>query len=266
MSPFDLEQGKISVRLSESVYSQLFADVDDFAFIKNNGEKNPNAFFNQLLPNLIAYRLKKRKSLREFLENNFRHCIKEHCQNKVFSMMDDLFDTVYFDDYQEFYHNHRLHFRLTKSNIINLQGFFNELQEQNYNTTSYLRNLFNEYANMKQDKREGICFAGAYSLLKNAVSERLPVSCSYENKDYLLFPYDLDLNYVDGSIYLLALNGIKTTRIHALRLSHLRNISLKRNDTFSFKESLIEKFEYLVNIFDYTNKPTIYASKLTPNK
>ena len=30
MPPFDLEQGKLSVRVSEGVYYQLLADIDDF--------------------------------------------------------------------------------------------------------------------------------------------------------------------------------------------------------------------------------------------
>ena len=77
MPPFDLEQGKLSVRVSEGVYYQLLADIDDFGFRKSDGSDNANAFFNQLLPNLIAYRIEKRKDLRKYLKNNIIHCIKE---------------------------------------------------------------------------------------------------------------------------------------------------------------------------------------------
>lgn len=36
MSPFDLEQGKISVRVCDGVYFQLLADIDDFDLKKSN--------------------------------------------------------------------------------------------------------------------------------------------------------------------------------------------------------------------------------------
>lgn len=35
MPPFDLERGKLSVRVSEGVYFQLLADINDFEFKKN---------------------------------------------------------------------------------------------------------------------------------------------------------------------------------------------------------------------------------------
>lgn len=130
MSPFDLEQGKLSVRVSEGVYYQLLADIEDFNFQKSNGEQNANAFFNQLLPNLISYRFEKRKDLRNYLENNIRHCIKENFQDKLFSFLDDLFDKSYFDDYREYYHRHIFHFRLNKSNIINLQSFLKDYKNK----------------------------------------------------------------------------------------------------------------------------------------
>ena len=96
--PFDLDQGKLSVRVSESVYYQLLADIDDFGFTKSDGSDNTSGFFNQLLPNLIAYRREKRKDLRKYLENNIIHCIKDNYQDKLLYFMDDLFDYSYFDD------------------------------------------------------------------------------------------------------------------------------------------------------------------------
>ncbi|MGN0824627.1 MAG: hypothetical protein ACI4MB_06145 [Candidatus Coproplasma sp.] len=262
MPPFDLERGKISVRVSEGVYYQLLADIDDFKFKKANGEQNANAFFNQLIPNIIDYRVDKRRELRKYLEINIKHCIKECFQEKLLYDMDDLFDNTYFDDYREQYHRHVFHFRLNKSNIIRLQNFFDELQAHNQNKTSYLRNLFNEYANMRKDKREAICFDSEYKLLKRAIDSKLSISCAYQDNIYSLIPYKVDLNYIDGSLYLIALEVDDTRICHVFRLSWLRNIELKEIYEYQFIQEGINKLEYIIYNYDYTNKPTINLCRL----
>ncbi len=262
MPPFDLEQGKLSVRVSEGVYYQLLADIDDFNFRKYDGSDNLSGFFNQLLPNLIAYRIEKRKDLRKYLENNIIHCIKDNYQDKLLYFMDDLFDYSYFDDYREHYHRHTFHFRLQKANIIKLQSFFDELESQNQNKTSYLRNLFNEYANMRKDKREAICFDEEYSILCRAIDNKCLITCSYNDENYSLVPYKIDLNYIDGSLYLLALEADKSHICHTFRLCHLRNILQKGVHQFEFSDKAIKKLEYLIYKYDYTGKSTIDLSKL----
>lgn len=257
MQPFDLEQGKLSVRVSEGVYYQLLADIEEFNFKKTNGNKNSNAFFNKLLPNLISFRFEKRKDLRDFLENNFKHCIKDNFKNKVFDIMDDLFDTVYFDDYRENYHRHILHFRLNKTNIIELQSFFDDLNNQNQNKTSYLRNLFNEYANMRKDKRESVCFSEEIALLNNAVKNKLLISCSYNNDYYNLIPFTIDLNYIDDSLYLLALESKRTNICHTFKISSIRNITIKTPYEFKFDNTTLEKLKHIIYKYDYTNKDTL---------
>ena len=262
MPPFDLEQGKLSVRVSEGVYYQLLADIDDFGFRKADGTDNANAFFNQLLPNLIAYRVEKRKDLRKYLENNIIHCIKDNYQDKILYFMDDLFDYSYFDDYREHYHRHTFHFRLNKANIIKLQAFFDELAAQNQNKTSYLRNLFNEYANMRKDKREALCFEEESSLLWRAIDNKASITCSFKEENYSLIPYKVDLNYVDGSLYLLALEMDNPSICHTFRLCWLRNIVVKDNDEFEFDDKTREKLEYIIEEYDYTYKTTLYMNRL----
>lgn len=262
MAPFDLDQGKLSVRVSEGVFYQLLADISDFEFMKSDGSENPNAFFNQLLPNLILYRLNKRKNLRAYLENNIIHCIKENYQEKLLDFMDDLFDYSYFDDGDEHYHRETFHFRLNKANIIKLQGFFEELESQQRNKTSYLRNLFNEYANMRKDKRECICFNKEYSVLCHAIDDKRSITCSFNGENYSLIPYRVDLNYVDGSLYLLALEKGKPHICHVFRLCWLRNVIKKDFCEFEFNDETVDKLEYLIYEYDYTGKTTINLSEI----
>ena len=262
MPPFDLDQGKLSVRVSEGVYYQMLADIDDFSFKKTDGSSNVSGFFNQLLPQLIAYRISKRKDLRGFLEKNIVHCIKENYQDKLLDFMDDLFDYSYFDDYREHYHRHTFHFRLQKTNIIKMQGFFDELEVQNQNKTSYLRNLFNEYANMRKDRREALCFSEEYSILYQAIRKGCMITCTFKGKNYTVLPYKIDLNYVDGSLYLLAIEIEKTNICHTFRLCWLRNIAQKETYGYEFTDKAIAKLEYLIYNYDYTGKTTIDLSKL----
>jgi len=262
MPPFDLEQGKLSVRVSEGVYYQFLADIEEFKFTKSDGSENANAFFNQLIPNLIAYRIEKRKDLRKFFENNIVHCIKESYQDKLLYYMDDLFNYSYFDDYREHYHNYMFHFRLNKSNIINLQDFFDELAAQNQNKTTYLRNLFNEYANMRKDKREAICFDNEYSTVRRAISENLSINCYYNGENYSLIPYKVDLNYADGSLYLLSIEVGKPNLCHAFKVCWLRNVSLKETYFYQFSDKTKKKLDYLIYEYDYTDKPNIFLSRL----
>lgn len=143
-----------------------------------------------------------------------------------------------------------------------MQGFFDELEAQNQNKTTYLRNLFNEYANMRKDKRETICFDDEYSLLCHAINNKRSVTCSYKGESYSLLPYKIDLNYVDGSLYLLALETNTPHICHTFRLSHLRNIIQKEVHEFEFSDKATKKLEYLIYKYDYTDKDTINLSKL----
>ena len=264
MAPFDLEQGKISVRLSEGVYFQLLADVEDFNFKKANGTLNPNAFFNHLLPNLIAYRIAKRKSLRSYIKKSILGYVKDNYKNNFLYRMDDLFDFCYFDDNQEHYHRETIHFRLNKSNIIQLQDFFNELEKLKEKKTTYLRNLFNEYASMRKDKRECICFDDEYAILCHAISKNLSVTCLYKNEKHTIIPVRIDLNYIDGSIYLLALNTENTNICHAFRLCWLRDLKENPSPIHSnIDNELIKKIEYLIYEYDYTDKPNIDLTQIT---
>lgn len=256
MPPFDLEQGKMSVRVSEGVYYQLMADIYDFDFQKQN------TFLNKLIPNLVAYRVEKRRDLRDFLEKNIIHCIKDSFQDKLLYIMDDMFDYAYFDDYRENYHRHTLHFRLNKENIINLQAFFNELQMQNQNKTSYLRNLFNEYANMRKDKRESLFFDKECYLISNAIERKTAINCMFKNANYTLIPYKIDLNYVDGSLYLIALETDNLQACHAFRLCWLRNIIIQEMDVPKVDNKITKKLEYIIYEYDYTGESNINLSKL----
>ena len=262
MSYFDLDQGKLSVRVSEGVYYQLLADMEDFNFCKKNNKTNANAFFNQLLPNLVDYRFKKRKYLRHYFQDNIEFCIKESYRGKLLLFIDDLFDYSYFDDYKENYHNYTFHFRLSKTNIIGLQNFFDELKAQNRNKTTYLRNLFNQYSNMRKDNRESLCFNKELITLKNAILEKHAIICFYKNIAYNLIPYKIDLNYVDGSLYLLALEKDTPRICHAFRLCWLRNIIVKETYEYKFSDKAIKKLNYLIYHYDYTEKATIDLSRL----
>lgn len=143
-----------------------------------------------------------------------------------------------------------------------MKGFFDELESQNQNKTSYLRNLFNEYANMRKDKREGLCFDNEYSFLCHAINNKYSITCSFKDENYSLLPYKVDLNYIDGSLYLLALETENPHICHTFRLCWLRNIVQKEVHEFEFSEKAIKKLEYLIYKYDYTGKTTINLSKL----
>ena len=254
MSPFDLDQGKISVRVAENVYLQLLADIEDFEFKKSDGKLNANAFYNKLLPNLILYRARKRRDLRNFLEKNFKYCTKDGFQDKLFNSLDDLFDSVYFDDYREYYHRQRVHFRLRKSNIISLQKVFDELEEHNTNKTSYIRNLFNEYAYMKKDKREQLCFQQEYILLNKAISNGNMITCICNGEKLSLLPYRLELNYMDDSLNLFSVDMDKKGVCRVLRLCSIRNIYVRETENYVINDELLRKIDYILDELDYTEK------------
>lgn len=260
---FDLDQGKLSVRVSESVHRQILVDAENFNFKKDNGENNLNAFLNRLLPRLVEYRMQKRNSLRVFWENNFRQCIKENYQEDVFSILDDLFDTVYFSD-RDFYHHKTLHFRLTKSNILSLQGFFDELERSNKNKTTYLRNLFNEYANMKLEQREILCFKEEYLSLSWAMSHNLSVNLEYDGEDYTLLPFALPLNYQDGSTYLIATQTRNPNVCHAFKLCSIRNVMILDFEETSYKhdENTAKKLSHIINEVDYSTVSTFNLNEI----
>lgn len=115
---------------------------------------------------------------------------------------------------------------------------------------------------MRKDKREGLCFDDEYSLICNAINNKCTIVCSFKDKTYSLLPYKIDLNYVDGSLYLLALETQNPNICHTFRLCWLRNLIKKEVHDFEFSDKIIQKLEYLIYDYDYTGKTTISLSKL----
>jgi hypothetical protein len=222
---FDLEQGKISVRLSEGVYNQLKADIVFFAFKKEKGGWNENAFFNKLIPNLIDYRTSKRNQLRDYIKDNFECCIKDEFREKVYYVLDDIFNTVYFNDYNENYHSLRIHFRLNKENIINLNDFFVELETKNIKKTSYIRNLLNEYCDMNRDKREWLCFKTEFDWINSSQPKVSRIEFEYRNKYYSICLYTLELHKITNEWFVIGFDMNKPFYLRAFRLCELKDIT-----------------------------------------
>lgn len=205
------------------MFKLLQEDVKRFGFKKANGQANPNAFFNQILPNLLSYRVQKRSRLRQYMSKNFKHCIKKEYQDDVLSILDDLFDYVYFDDINESYHNKTIHLRLNKWNMLRMESFFDELDEFGEKRTSYLRNLLNEYTKMRQDERESICFADQHERIWVAMETRTFVTCKYMGVENRMCPLAFEVG-PDGYLYVLAMSEDAEFLFEPIRLSFIEKV------------------------------------------
>lgn len=119
---------------------------------------------------------------------------------------------------------------------------------------------------MRKDKRESICFEKEYSLLRSAINDKSSITCTFQDENYSLIPYKTDLNYVDGSLYLIAVEIDNPNICHTFRLCWLRDIVIKDNYKFEFGNKAVEKLEYIIYEYDYTNKITINLNRLKIKK
>lgn len=243
---FDLDQGRVSVRLSEYVYRSLTDDMREFSFDNNKKMYNKNAFLNKLLPNLIIYRDSKRDRLSRYIKDNFECCIVPQYRDKVLFSIDGIFDFIYFDDFYETYHTEVLHFRFNKENIPILQKVCKELNETGMKKTAYLRNLLNEYVSMSVYMRQRLLYMKECQSIEYAIRNSLSISLKTNDKNTCCIPIEIKFSNNDHKWHIIILSDNK--QLNAIRVCDIIQLELGdcRHIIFSKEEEAIIK-DYIEN-------------------
>ena len=179
----DFEEGRISIRLSEGTFYALQRDISNFCFLNSDGSCNENGFYNCILPILHENRSIYRERLRNVLKKRFSNKIKPEYREEIFEELDDIFNTVQFEDKGIQYHQAKLDIRLSKDNMKFFSPIFSLLKKQNIPKSAYIRNLLNQYVSLRNDEREYLCYINEYEELMKASLDKLVVEYIENGKE-----------------------------------------------------------------------------------
>ena len=253
----DFEEGRISIRLSDGTFFALKKDIATFCFFNNDGSCNENGFYNCILPTLHKNRLIYRDRLRNVLEKRFSNKIKPEFKEEVFDELDDVFNTVQFEDKGIQYHNAKLDIRLSKDNMRFFSPIFALLEKQEIPKSAYIRNLLNQYASMRNDEREHLCFVNEYEELTMAAHNNVAIEHTSNSQIETLFPLTVTLCRYDNELYVICLMTHDNNYIlKSYRLCEFKSYKLLPF-TYEVPKNLISEAEAIVSKFEYYKTPAI---------
>ena len=251
----DFEEGRISIRLSEGTYYALQRDIADFCFVSNDGSYNENGFYNTILPALHKNRILERTKLRRIFEKRFSDKIKPQYKNELLNELDDIFNLVQFDDKITKYHQAKVDIRLSKNNMKLFADVFSLLETQKIPKSSYIRNLLNQYACMRTDDREYLCYENVYEEIMDAADEHqvLEFSSKFGTEDFI--PITVDLCCYDNEFYVIGIvPEYEMFFLKSYRLCEFKKYKIKFIN-YEVGNSIYEEAETVISEFGYYNKP-----------
>ena len=253
----DFEEGRISIRLSEGTFYTLQKDIANFCFFNNDGSCNENGFYNCILPTLHKNRLIDRERLRNVLKKRFSNKIKPEFKEGVFEELDDIFNTVQYEDKGMQYHNAKLDIRLSKENMKFFSPVFSLLEKQEIPKSAYIRNLLNQYSSMRTDEREYLCFVNEYEELTTIALDNVVIEFMSNGQTETLFPITVSLCRYDNELYVICLMPQSDDYIlKSYRLCEFKSYKTQAI-TFDVPEFIMSKVKSIIAKFEYYKKPSI---------
>lgn len=158
----------VTVRIPGVLEHFIEAEALRLCFFKPDGRANTNAFINKILPNILAFRSKKKGRLRGYIDANVKTSIKADMQKKVPDLLEDAFDYLYFEvDELECDENFTIRFDVENEEMY--AKLFVRLAGAGIKRSTYLRNLIWQYFNLSTMQRERLCFAEEYRRIAKAM-------------------------------------------------------------------------------------------------
>ena len=152
---------KFKIRVSDFLKETLDLDAKAFNFVKENGEANFNLFLNKLIPNLLELKKERRAKILGYAINSFE--IEENDYSKaeeIINGLNSIYDEIYFTDAELDKLNQVIWIRPTDVTL----PVFDEIMESEteitgLDTSSYIRNMLNEFSRFPRYKKEQITFS-----------------------------------------------------------------------------------------------------------
>lgn len=233
----DHEEFKIKIKVSSSTNKLIQQDMFRFGYLKGNDELNPNLFLNHLLPIMEKYRRELNDKLR-----------KKFTKAKELKNIDDAIDLInnhYYEDHFDLC-DEVINLRIAKENM---KVFSNNHKK----TSTYLRTLINQYANMILDSREFLFFNDEYNLIGKAIEKNKIILLIYNDNELYFSPIVIVTCPIDNDIFIIGLlEEDNKLYIKAVKLCEIEDINiLNEQSTFEIDERNNEEiFEY-INSLEY---------------
>ena len=212
------------------------------------------AFYQYYTKNRSIYR----ERLRNVLKKRFSNKIKPEYREEIFEELDDIFNTVQFEDKGIQYHQAKLDIRLSKDNMKFFSPIFSLLKKQNIPKSAYIRNLLNQYVSLRTDEREYLCYINEYEELMQASLDKLVVEYIENGKEEIFFPITVDICCYDNEHYVIGLvPQDKDFILKSYRLCEFKSYKIQAL-TYEISESILSKADKIINDFEYYETSSFY--------
>ena len=189
------------------------------------------------------------------MERRFAHKIKPEYKNEIFNELDDVFNSVQFEDKGTRYHQSKIDIRLSKDNMRKFADVFSMLKLQKISKSAYIRNLLNQYTTMRTEEREYICYKREFIELSDAASNKAVIEFPYEEILRRFYICTVDLNCYNNEFYVVGIEFENDKAIlKAYRLCEFKNYRILYYD-YDVDNLLLSKADKLIAEFKYHNQP-----------
>ncbi|MCI2068795.1 MAG: hypothetical protein LKJ88_04390 [Bacilli bacterium] len=158
---------KINVTISETVLSVLNNDACKYFPLKylKKGRPNINGLLNSIIPSLLDIRKERRAKIENLIERKSALGLNSELFRKMLVDLEEIFDSVYFDDEEDYKTAGQLSVRPLNENLAVFDEIaMNEARIMDTSVSSCFRSMLNEYSRLPEYKRQQIIF---YKSLKN---------------------------------------------------------------------------------------------------
>jgi len=237
---------KIKVNLGNYTFSVLEHDMEEFCFLKKNGETNTNLFLNTLVANAYEERFEKISYIRNNVNDMLQsYHIPTEDMNKVIDFVDEYANKGLVDRIK-IRHQDYVSFRPNKE----FQDIFDTIEEehlQNDTMSNFMRCLFNDYAKLPQYMRESIIFQKEINIVNRAIKNHRMVRIKDLNITFC--PYTFMVNQEETFIYMIGYNvkvrlNKEASPIHLFKLRD--NVSIT-SEFYEFDEEEEKKLEKILD-------------------
>lgn len=218
------------ILLSESTYFILLQDMYRFnIFQEVNGEKtiNLNRFVNKILPTTISYRQEKDKIFEKTILKKYSDYLKYNDKEST-TLLTLLANENFYGDDLFSYRNIKITLRISKANMKLMDYIFEDLIDFKIQKSKFIRNLLNQYSDLKPDIREFICYNKEYHLFEKAIEKKSIIKYVLDGTTEEALPILIHTCPYDSEIYLFTIKRINNNELElkTIRLCNIENITI----------------------------------------
>lgn len=183
---------KINVTISETVLSII--NNDACVYFRNedskSGKPNTNGLLNIILPSLLDIRKERRAKMEKLIKKKGSlSAFDPPAAKKILTELEETFDSVYFDDDDNYRTAGQLSIRPLNENQAAFDEIaYDEARIMGSSVSACFSSMLNEYTRLPEYKRQQVIFYKTLKLFHKAADKHMLYCCRIDESQIKLFP------------------------------------------------------------------------------